>query len=252
MALIPYFGGKSRPAKIIISRLPKHDCYVEVFAGGAKVLFTKDPSPAEILNDLDRDLITLYRAIKHHPEELHRQFKFTLVARDEFLRLMRVDPDTLTDIQRAARYLYLQKSCFGGKVRGRTFGTSATASPRLNFLTLEETIQDAWVRLAQVTIECLDFRELIPKYDRPATVFFLDPPYWELPGYTHDFQQQDFIDLADVLAGINGRFIMTLNDTPNVRGIFSQYNIEEVSLTYSMSLKQGSRKQTRTELLISN
>jgi DNA adenine methylase len=252
VALIPYFGGKSRLAKTIISRLPKHDCYVEVFAGGASVLFAKDTSPAEILNDLDRDLITLYRTVKNHPEELYRQFKLTLVARDEFRRMMEINPDTLTDIQRAARYLYLQKSCFGGKVRGRTFGTSSTNPPRLNFLTLEQTIQDAWIRLAQVTIECLDFRDLIPRYDRPHTVFFLDPPYWCIPGYKHDFERQDFIDLGGVLRDIKGRFLMTLNDTKEVREIFSQYNIDEVPLTYSMSLKLGSRKQTRTELLISN
>jgi DNA adenine methylase len=103
-----------------------------------------------------------------------------------------------------------------------------------------------------VTIECLDFRELIPRYDRPHTVFFLDPPYWCIPGYKHDFERQDFIDLAGVLKDVKGRFLMTLNDTKEVRELFSQYNIDEVPLTYSMSLKPGSRKQTRTELLISN
>lgn len=252
MALIPYFGGKSRLAKVIINRLPRHDCYCEVFAGAASVLFAKDPSPAEVINDLDRDLITLYRVVKHHPEELYNQFKLTLVARDEFKRQMQVTPDTLTDVQRAARYLYLQKSCFGGKVRGRTFGTSTTQPPRLNFLNLEQTIQDAWIRLSQVTIECMDFRELIPRYDRQHTVFFLDPPYWCIPGYKHDFELQDFIDLAGVVKDVKGRFLMTLNDTKEVREIFSKYNIDEVPLTYSMSLKPGSRKQTRTELLISN
>lgn len=251
-SLIPYFGGKSRLAKTIIEKFPGHSCYVEVFAGGANVLFAKEPSQTEILNDLDRDLITLYRVVKHHPEELHNQFKYTLVARDEFERQIRVAPDTLTDIQRAARYLYLQKSCFGGKVRGRSFGTQTIGTPRLNFLTLEQTIQDAWIRLAQVTIECRDFRDLIPRYDREHTLFFLDPPYWKIPGYQHDFTDQDFDDLSRTLTGIKGRFLMTINDTPEVREIFGRFTLEEVSLTYSMSRKEGSRSKPRTELLISN
>lgn len=102
---------------------------MEVFAGGASVFFNKEPSKTEVINDLDKDLVTVYRAIKHHPEELYRQFKFSLVSRAEFEREKKVDPDTLTDIQRAARYLYLQKSSFGGHITGRTFGTSTTGRP---------------------------------------------------------------------------------------------------------------------------
>jgi hypothetical protein len=97
-ALVPYFGGKSRLAKTIISKFPEHTCYVEVFAGGASVFFAKEPSKTEVLNDLDKDLVTLYRAVKNHPEELHRQFKFSLVSRSEFEREKEVNAETLTDI----------------------------------------------------------------------------------------------------------------------------------------------------------
>lgn len=155
--IIPYFGGKSRLAKTIINKIPEHTCYVEVFAGGASVFFAKDPSPTEIINDLDKDLTTLYRAVKHHPEELYRQFKFSLVSRAEFEREKEVNPETLTDIQRAARYLYLQKSAFGGHITGQTFGTCTTGKPRLNLLSLESTLEDAWRRLMHVVIECKDF-----------------------------------------------------------------------------------------------
>ena len=172
-SLIPYFGGKSRLAKTIISKFPAHQCYVEVFAGAANVFFAKQAGGTEVINDLDRDLITLYRIVKHHPEELHRQFKFALVARDEFDRMMQVNPNTLTDIQRAARYLYLQRMCFGGRSHGRTFGTSTTGIPRLNLFTLQKLLEEAWIRLAQVMIECLDFRDLIPRYDREHTLFCL-------------------------------------------------------------------------------
>jgi len=64
--VIPYFGGKSRLVKTIINKIPEHTCYVEVFAGGASVFFGKDPSTTEVINDLDKDLVTFYRTVKHH------------------------------------------------------------------------------------------------------------------------------------------------------------------------------------------
>jgi DNA adenine methylase len=250
--VIPYFGGKSRLAKTIINKIPEHTCYVEVFAGGASVLFAKEPSAAEVINDLDRDLVTLYRAIKHHPEELYRQFKFSLVSRTEFEREKQVNPETLTDIQRAARYLYLQKSAFGGHITGQTFGTSTTGKPRLNLLSLENTIEEAWKRLVHVVIECMDFRTLIPRYDRPHTLFFLDPPYWNIPGYKYDFAEQDFYDLREILQGIEGRFLMTINDTPEIRDVFGGFSIDEVNLRYSCCSSAKGRAKLRTELLVSN
>ncbi|MGD9949300.1 MAG: DNA adenine methylase [Desulfobulbus sp.] len=86
-SLIPYFDGKSRLAKTIISRFPEHQCYVEVFAGAANVFFAKEPGRTEVINELDKDLVNLYRIVKYHPEELHRQFKYALVRRNEFSRL---------------------------------------------------------------------------------------------------------------------------------------------------------------------
>jgi len=225
---------------------------VEVFAGGAGVLFKKDPSFVEILNDLDKELITLYRVVKHHPEEFHKQFKYVLYARDEFSRLLKTNPETLTDVQRAVRYYYLQRSAFGGKVVGQTFGTATTNPPRMNLFELEQTITAAWQRLARVTVECLSFRDLIPRYDRPATFFFMDPPYWKIPGYRHDFVEQDFLDLAEILGKVKGKFLMTINDTPEIREIFGGFQIEEVTLKYSMSKETTARGKTRTELFISN
>ncbi len=251
-SIVPYFGGKHRLVKDILPRIPDHTCYVEVFAGGASVFFKKEQSKSEVINDLDKDLVTLYRVVKHHPEELYRQYKFSLASRTEFEREKEVNPDTLTDIQRAARYLFLQKSSFGGKIKGQHWGTTTTTKPRFNLLTLESTIEAAWRRLINVQIECKDFRDLIPRYDRPHTFFFLDPPYWEINGYKHNFVEQDFFDLRDILARIKGKFLMTINDTPEIREIFQQFNIEEIQLKYSCSSSSKSRSTVRTELFISN
>ncbi len=250
--VIPYFGGKSRLATKIIKRIPVHTCYVEVFAGGASVFFAKQPSKAEVINDMDLDLVTLYRVIKHHPEELYRQYKFTLVSRADFEREKMVSPETLTDVQRAARYLFLQKCSFGGHIIGQNFGTTTTGKPRFNLLTLEATIEAAWQRLINVQIERKDFRDLIPRYDRQHTFFFLDPPYWQIDGYKYNFVTQDFLDLRDALTAIKGRFLMTINDVPEIREMFKQFKIEEVKLKYSCCSSSKARSKPRIELLISN
>jgi len=129
---------------------------------------------------------------------------------------------------------------------------STTGKPRFNLLTLESTIEKAWQRLINVQIECKDFRDLIPRYDRPHSFFFLDPPYWNIPGYKHDFKEPDFLELAEILHKLKGRFLMTINDTDEVRDIFQGFLIKEVTLKYSVSTKPQSRATQRTELLISN
>ena len=103
-----------------------------------------------------------------------------------------------------------------------------------------------------VVIECKDFHDLIPRYDRPHSFFFLDPPYWCIPGYKYDFVEQDFLDLRELLQAIKGKFLMTINDKPEVRKIFDCFVIEEATLKYPFNTSPRSRAKVRTELLISN
>ena len=211
-------GGKSQLASRIIARIPAHRCYVEVFAGAAWVLFKRPESDVEVLNDLNRDVVTLYRVVQHHIEEFVRYFKWMLVSRDEFDRMRRVDPETLTDVQRAARFFYLQKCCFGGRIVRPIFGTATTRPPKLNLLRIEEDLSAAHLRLARTYVECLPYEQVISKYDSPDTFLFVDPPYWGCEDYygKEMFSRDDFIRLRDILAGIKGRFLLTLNDLPEI------------------------------------
>ena len=163
--------------------MPVHQTYCEVFAGAAWVLFKKPESKVEIINDINSDLTNLYRCVKFHLAELVAQFRWMLVSRDEFDRFLKTPADTLTDIQRAARFYYIQKMSFGGKVANQTFGTATTAAPRLNLLRIEEELSAAHLRLSRTYIEHLAWDECIRRYDRPHTLFYLDPPYWETEGY---------------------------------------------------------------------
>lgn len=174
--LVPWIGGKRRLAKHLLPLFPEHSCYVEPFCGAAALFFMKDPVEAEVLNDINGDLVSLYRVVKNHLEEFIRQFKYSLASRQmyDWLKASPVEP--LTDIQRAARFFYLQKLGFGGKVDGRTFGTATTHPPRLNLLRLEEDLSAAHLRLHRTFIEHLPWDECIRRYDRPHTLFYCDPP----------------------------------------------------------------------------
>lgn len=148
-------GGKRRLADRLIPLFPPHECYVEVFAGGAALYFMKpQPSPVEVLNDINGDLVTLYRVVQNHLEEFVRQFKWALSSRQVFEWQKMTRPETLTDIQRAARFFYLQHHAFAGKVSGQTFGTATTA-PAINLLRIEENLSAAWQRLSGTYVENL-------------------------------------------------------------------------------------------------
>lgn len=177
--LAGWMGGKYQLSKQIVAMLPDHQCYCEPFAGAAWVFFRKPRSPVEVLNDINSELVTLYRVIQHHLEEFIRWFKWVLISRSEFERFWQSNPASLTDIQRAVRFFYLQKNAFGGRIANPTFGYSTTRGPRLNLLRIEQDLSDAHLRLAEVYVENLPFLDVIARYDRPHTLFYIDPPYWD-------------------------------------------------------------------------
>lgn len=195
--ILPWIGGKRRLAKHILPMFPAHECYVEPFAGGAALFFMKVQSDVEVLNDINGELVNLYRVVKHHLEEFIRQFKWSLVSRQIYRWLQDTPEETLTDIQRAARFYYLQKMAFGGKVAKQTFGTATTTPPRLNLLRIEEELSVAHLRLSRTYIEHLSWDDCIRRYDRPHTLFYLDPPYWGTEGYGVDFGLEQYTLMAE-------------------------------------------------------
>ena len=234
--LAGWMGGKFRLSKRVVSLLPAHTCYCEPFAGAAWVLFRKPESEVEVINDINREIVAFYRVVQYHLEEFVRYFKWVLIARDEFERLKRVAPDTLTDIQRAARFYYLQQMCFGGRMNDRpTFGYAAVRGPKLNLLRIEERLSEAHLRLARAYIECLPYHDVIKRYDKPETLFYIDPPYWDCEDYYGKglFSRDDFARLAKLLGTIEGKFILSLNDRPEMRELFAGLAIETAEVAYT-------------------
>lgn len=245
--IIPWIGGKRRLADTLLDRFPVHSCYVEVFAGGAALFFLRQPADVEVINDVNGDLVNLYRVVKHHLEEFVRQFKWALSSREVFRWLQDTPPETLTDLQRAARFFYLQQHAFGGKVSGQSFGTATTAPP-INLLRIEENLSAAHLRLSAAYIEHLDWHACIERYDRPHTLFYLDPPYWQTEGYGVPFAWDQYERMAVKLATLKGKAILSINDHPDIRRCFSAFEFETLSIDYTMG--GGARRVERQELII--
>lgn len=256
LPVAPYIGGKRNLAGRIVPMIDAdpHTRYAEVFTGMGGIFFRRRRRPgAEFINDWSRDVATLFRILQRHYPQFLETLRFTLTTRTEFERLVATDPETLTDLERAARFLYLQRTAFGGRVAGRTFGVSKDRPARFNLTTLEPMLEDVHTRLAGVTIERLDFAEFITRYDSPDTFFYLDPPYWGVEDYYGKalFTRADFERLNTVLTPLKGRFIMSLNDTPEVRETFKGFTIKAVQTTYSAAPAQH-RHKPRGEVLIAN
>jgi DNA adenine methylase len=251
-SFLSYLGGKSLLANKIIPLIPPHQCYCEVFAGAAWLLFKKEESEVEILNDINSDLVTLYRVVKNHLEEFIRYLKWILVARDEFEKFKREAPDTLTDIQRAVRFYYLLRNGYGSRIPNPTFSISTATRSSFNLLRIEEDLSMAHLRLSRVYVENLPYQRLIERFDRTHTFFYLDPPYYNCEDYYGKdiFSRNDFAVLASTLSEITGKFIMSINDTPEIRELFREFHIREVDTTYIAGGAHNKKKVT--ELLITN
>ncbi|MGR6718914.1 Dam family site-specific DNA-(adenine-N6)-methyltransferase [Enterobacter hormaechei] len=250
LPIVPWIGGKRRLAKHILPLFPAHTCYVEPFCGAAALYFLKTPSKTEVINDINGELVNLYRVVKHHLEEFVRQFKWALVSRQIYKWLQDTPEETLTDIQRAARFYYLQKQAFGGKVADHTFGTSTTSAPRFNLLRIEEELSMAHLRLSRTLIEHLDWHQCIERYDRPHTLFYCDPPYWGTEGYGVEFGLENYDHMADLARRIKGKMIISVNDIPEMRQAFNGLNMQSVDISYN--LKVAGKPSPKKELVICN
>jgi len=234
-----YIGGKRNLAARLIARIETipHDGYAEAFVGMGGVFLRRRSAPrSETINDLSGDVATFFRVLQRHYTHFLEMLRFQISSRREFERLVATDPDTLTDLERAARFLYLQRLAFGGKVAGRNFGVSTTQGARFNIAKLAPMLEAIHERLAGVVIERLPWQAFLARYDRPGMLFYLDPPYFGVENdYGRDnFARDEFAELADRLRSLKGTFLLSINDRPEVRALFEGFTIEGVSTTYSI------------------
>ena len=248
-------GGKGRLARRIVDLLPPHKAYLETCCGGAAVFWLKprDASTAEILNDVDGALINFYWILHKSGRRLAREVDGMPYSRELFARQLAAKPRS--PFGRARRFWYLNRVAFGGKLATPAFGVSVIR--RSNVLaariltTLEETIE----RLRGVLFESIDVTRVLKLYDRPTTLFYVDPPFW---GFTQDyvcvFDDADHNRLHEALAATRGTWLLSYNDCPHVRALYRGYRIRRLATRYMMGCNAGSGSGARKaqEVLITN
>ena len=250
-SLFPYVGGKHRVAGKLIRLFPEHSCYVEVFGGALNILLNKPKLKSEVINDVNRDLVNIFRVIRFHPDEFHKELILMTHSRQEYNDAL--DQPGLTDVQRAARFWYRLKTTFGGTgVQGhRNFHFGSTGSGGFKPAAWDTVLQ-AHERLAGVIIENDDFAAVLRRYDREFVFFFCDPPYWQAADYGRPFTWQDHQRLEQCLREIKGKFMLTINDHPDIRKLYAGLPLMVVKVQYSISRDKSATARERNELIITN
>lgn len=250
-SFISWIGGKKLLRSKILEAFPDHgtfERYIEVFGGVGWVLFSSERhAKMEVYNDVNGNLVNLFRCTKHHPEALQKELEFILMSREQFFDAKeQMEVKGLTDIQRAARFYILIKESFGSDIR--TFGVR----PK-DMANAIEYISEVSKRLRMVVIENQDFERILKTYDKKDALFYLDPPYYETEKYYPDrFMPEDHVRLKEALGRIKGKFLLSYNDCEYIRELYDGYSIVEVDRTHNLVQGKGKEKPRYKELLIKN
>lgn len=248
-SFITWIGGKKLLRKQIVNRFPeKMEKYVEVFGGAAWVLFYKDKhAEKEVYNDINSELVNLFRMVKYHPEAVERELEYMLNSREMYNEYYTQDIRKRTEIQRAARYFFLIKVSYGSKI------TSFGCTPR-NVMQIRD-LSEVQKRLSKVLIENKSFEQLIRAQDGEGTLFYCDPPYYKTEKYydtgDSEFGKEQHIILRDILSKIKGKFVLSYNDDPFIRELYKEFHIEEVERNNNLGNAAGGKKKYK-ELIIMN
>lgn len=246
-SFITWVGGKYSLRNLIIKEFPVDvSSYVEVFGGAAWILFAREKSRGvEVYNDVNHDLVNLFRCVKFHPKALQEELQWCLISREEFQQAkLDFNNPGLTDIQRAARFFLLIKCSYGANRR-------SFSGRRVSLKNIVDDLEVFSERLKTTIIEQLDFEKLIPLYDRNETLFYVDPPYYGVQDYyAAQFQESDHLRLRNVLENIKGKFILTYNDCPFIRGLYQNYQI--IPIERQSNMTSSNTQERYREIIIKN
>jgi DNA adenine methylase len=173
-----YPQGSHYLVKTLLSLIPPHHTYVEVFGGAASLLFAKEPSKIEVYNDINSELVNFFRVLRDDEkwQKLQEKLLLTPYSREEF-NLALQPAEGLDDIERARRFFVRIQMSFGGKGETFSYGRSAACNRASTYFNRLAGFELFHQRIRRVIIENLDFEDIFKRYDTPETFFFCDPPY---------------------------------------------------------------------------
>lgn len=239
-------GTKRDIADYVIKFFPSpdsYDTYVEPFIGGGAIYWKKEPSKHEVINDLDSDLISAYRLLKSIKS---RDFRTDLTSVEKIQRF--VDSKHSSDADKLTNHIVSRCNTFVSGLEKGKMAKSSNPSAKLQKIDVYQE------RMKNTTIENQSYEKVIQKYDDPRTFFYLDPPYEETKSdgglYKHGGVGFDFEKMRAVLDRIKGKFLMSINDSSNIRNIFKGFFVKAFVVKPKGNAGVGSKY--RKELLISN
>jgi DNA adenine methylase len=248
-SFIPWVGGKRLLRKQIISLFPTgFNRYIEVFGGAGWVLFGSEKhAEFEIYNDINGELVNLFRCVKFHCGELQRELSLTLNSREVFNDFRsQFKAQGLTDIQRAVRFFILIKVSYGSD--RHSFGCI-----KKNMAKMTDYLTQVSERLSSVLIENKPYDKLIELYDKETALFYLDPPYHGTEKYYDNaFTDNDHIKLCDILKNLKGRFVLSYNDDEFIRELYKDFTIIETARQNNLMQRYADASKTYKELIIKN
>lgn len=240
-AILKYPGGKWRIAEWIISHFPEHKVYVEPFFGSGAVFFKKSPSYLETINDIDGNIVNLFRVCREQPEELARAISLTPFSRQEYEESYSICGDA---VERARRTLVRYHQSFGtsnsSKKSWRNVQTYGGPRCATMWNDLPEIIQASCSRLKEAQIEKIDGIELIRRYNSPDTLIYCDPPY--VPSlrksnmYSCEMSETKHIELLKALLKCDAKIILSGYDSGLYNKMLKGWYTDEIVTTAQMGL----------------
>jgi len=262
-SIITYYRGKGHSWRYIIPHFSPHRTYVEPFGGAASVLLNKSPSAVEVYNDIDSNVVTIFRVLRDYPDELRRALELTPCSREEYVRCL--GPlDGLNDVEKARRLIVRYRQVFGGRGQTATPGQwsyAVTQSSRgmagsvARWLSMIDAVLPAVVeRFRRVQIENLPWQEIIRRYDTPETLFCCDPPYLlstrnSHGEYAYEMTVEEHRELAEVLNSVKGHVVLSGYASPEYDEWYAGWERVEFGAAMSARLDKGRSRDGRTEVL---
>ena len=252
---ITYYGGKQRMLKYILPLIPKHSLYTETFCGGAAVFFAKPPVEAEIINDINVDLVNFYWVAKNCYEQLKEKIESTLHSRDAHLHAKHISehPHFFTPIDRAWAIWCLSRQSFASKLDG-PFGYDFKGSVSRTINNAKKNFtEDICNRLEHVTIENESAFKVIERYDKEDAFHFVDPPYVQTNcgHYTGTFNEEDLQDLLGLLQTLKGKFMLTMFPNDQIEQVAREEGWTTHKIKRTISASRTTRKK-KEEWIVCN
>lgn len=241
-SILKYPGAKWRISDWIISHLPPHKVYLEPFFGSGAVFFKKEPSYIETINDIDGNIVNLFRVCREQPQELARLMNLTPFAREEFQNCYEIEVDD--DIERARRTLVRYHQSFGtcnsSKNSWRNVQTHGGPRCATMWNDLPDIIINCCERLKNAQIENTDAITLIEKYNNPNTLIYCDPPYLQSLRkrnmYKNEMSQEQHVNLLETLCRSSSKVVISGYDSEIYNDILRGWRTVEKPTTAQLGL----------------